>query len=99
MVLRAGIFSLQPTPNACPVLRVFLTKAVFEIALFARDDHERHQQNRWEQRDQDPGVVEQERDSNLKKRKREINGVATEPVRSELDDGSRGLVSWHRRAR
>jgi len=92
-------FSLQPAPDACLVPPVFVAEACFEVALLARYDDERHHGNRWEQRDQDPGVVDRERDSSLKQREREIDGVATEAVRPGLDDGGSGSIPGHRRAR
>ena len=59
-------FALQPAPNACPVPRVFLVEVLTQISLLARYDDERHQSNRGEQRDQEPGTVDPDRDSNLK---------------------------------
>jgi len=93
------VFSLQPAPDACLVPLVFGAEARFEVALLARYDDERHNKNRREQRDQEPGVVDPERESSLKQREREIDGVATEAVRPGLGDGGGGSITGHRRAR
>jgi len=98
-ICQIGRGRLEPAPDVCSVRRVFLTEACFEIALLAGYDDERHHENRQEQSDQNPSIVDTERDSRLKQREREIDGVTTEMVRPDLDDSRSGLISGHRRTR
>ena len=68
LTICAALFSwsLQPTPNACPVPGVLLAEPHAQISLCPGYYDERYQSNRGQQRDQRPGTVDPHRDSKLK---------------------------------
>src|SRR4030088_390334 len=77
---------LEPPTDRSLVWQVVRGKSCFEVTLFPGDDHEPHKRNGWNERNQQGETVDPKRETELKKRECEIDGVPAEAVGSLADD-------------
>src|SRR5262245_60501323 len=85
---------LEPPTDRSLVWHVRRGKSCFEVTLFAGDDHEPHERNGWNERNQRGETVDPKRETELKKREGEIDGVPAEAVGPRADDRCGGAVAW-----
>src|SRR5439155_16513062 len=89
---------LEPPTDRSLVWQVLRGKSRFEVTLFPGDDHEPHERNGWNERNQQGETVDPKRETELKKREGEIDGIPAEAVGPRTDDRCRGAVAWDGRA-
>ena len=84
---------LEPPTDRSLVWQVLRGKSCFEVTLFPGDDHEPHERNGWNERNQQGETVDPERETELKKREGEIDGVPAEAVGPRANDRCGGAVA------
>jgi len=81
------------------VREVLRGKPSLEVALFSRNDHQRHECQRWNEREQNDQAVDPCSESELKERKGEIDWISAVAVWPRANDDGRGTVAWDGSAR
>src|SRR6266508_5999939 len=89
--------SLQPAPHRSLIGYVVRREVGLQVVLLARDDHQRHQRQRWNEADEEPETVGPACDSKLEQRERQIDGIAAEAIGPRTHDRGGGTIARNRR--
>src|SRR3990172_7202567 len=93
------VHDLQPAAYGRLVGEVLFPEASREIALLARDDTVRHDQQRDGERGEEPGAVRPDRDPEVEQRESQVDRVSAETIGSAAHDRPGGPVRRERRSR
>src|SRR3990172_9322761 len=93
------VYDLQPAAYGRLVGEVLFPEASREIALLARDDTVRHDQQRDGERGEEPGAVRPDRDPEVEQRESQVDRVSAEAIGYAAHDRPGGPVRRERRSR
>src|SRR5215469_5723913 len=89
-------FASQPTTDPSLVAQVLVVKVAFEEPFFARDHNHSHDADCGNEHCQQPKVIQPNGQSEYKQNESQIDGIATEPVRTGLHNRTGTRVSSYR---
>src|SRR5215472_4241485 len=89
---------LQPTADGSLVTRILVVKVSLEKPFFSWDHQHHDEGGGGNEGEEQPKVIQPNRQSEQKQDERQVDGISSEPVRASSDDRSSAFGSPHRSA-